>query len=202
MVYSHAGTSLPGTVVEMSLGGMRMSTSYALPVGGKISVRLVTKKVLGPVCCQVVWCCQNKNGFACGLRFSDSQSNLSSSWVKPTLKELGFTPYLHRERRSLPRLNYRTELQCGTEEGALLGTGNSCDISLDGIQFSADFGARPGTVLTLTLNRGDYTPALKAKVVVRSWKRCPGGRKFRHGASFLEVDQETLERIVGSAQSL
>lgn len=192
-----AGGEMKGTVVDMGMRGVRLETSKKLKKGN--TVRLLRPDG-GPVECQIVWSRPKRftDLHLAGLQFIDSAENLRASWIKGTLKKLGFTPGRIKEKRKHIRVPSDAELRAalvstaGDEftEGVLLNLG------IGGALVSLNVEVPASTKVSLRVDPISSLKGLELPCVIRSCHQNQRTQKFEHGIRFDDQDDDQVRKYI------
>ncbi len=96
------GNRFAATVRDMGLWGMRLELPGLLKTGTALTVVLPGTS-LAPVNVRVVWCRPSQGVVQAGVRYLDEPAALERSWVKETLKSIGFVVVPIQDRRQSVR---------------------------------------------------------------------------------------------------
>lgn len=195
--------SYPVEVVDMSVGGLRLRSSSALPVKAKSAIRLVyhhpiPKHDVLVTETLVKW---TKSRAAdgtqfIGVEFKDPKA-LARSWVKAKMSDLGFQSYNLKEQRAQHRA--RTHIRADLD---LVGTSVRAvvtDLGPGGCQFQVLHPVRAGATVTLSLHDYRFLPGDTYNVVVRHMQQSDPGDPFGYGCAFQGLSPaqvEALERFL------
>lgn len=150
-----------------------------------------------PVHAKVVWCraVKGSDRWHAGVNLGDDKSMLKNSWLKPALKDLGFSVGRISEKRKLLRVPGSGRCFLKSLAGETYGKGSILNLSAGGalveseVQLPLELRVR---LKTNPLPGG--IDALRAVAEVRSVKRNPRTRMYLTGLRFTEVDEKLLKK--------
>lgn len=158
-------------VTNISLKGLRAETPRKFKKGERVLVGMPNSRQ-GPVSCQVMWTrtISSSGSLSVGLKFDDTQENMGRSWLKDTLRQLGFEPGKIRERRNFIRFPSPSQVRSAlaNRAGDLLGDGRLINIGFGGALAAVSVEVPVGTQVRVQLDPTLDTPPLDAAGVVRS----------------------------------
>jgi hypothetical protein len=163
--------SEPVIVTNISLKGLRAETPRKFKKGDRLLVAMPNSRQ-GPVSCQVMWTrtLSSSGSLDVGLKFDDTQENMARSWLKDTLRQLGFEAGNIRERRNFIRFPSPSQIRSAlaNRAGDLLGDGRLINIGVGGALAAISVDVPVGTQVRVQLDPTLDTPPLDAAGVVRS----------------------------------
>ncbi|CAM9945177.1 unnamed protein product, partial [Phaeothamnion confervicola] len=158
-------------VTNISLKGLRAETPRKFKKGDRVLVGMPNSRQ-GPVSCQVMWTrtISSSGSLSVGLKFDDTQENMARSWLKDTLRQLGFEPGKIRERRNFIRFPSPSQVRSAlaNRAGDFLGDGRLINIGFGGALAAVSVEVPVGTQVRVQLDPTLDTPPLDAAGVVRS----------------------------------
>ena len=186
-VVTEDGASHEAVVTNISLKGLRFESSLRPKKGDRVMIGVANARQ-GPVSCLVMWIRSNSSGasYGAGVKFEDTQENLGKSWLKETLRQLGFEPGKIRERRNFIRFPSPSQVHAtfANRTGDVLGDGRLMNIGLGGALAAVGIEIPVGTPIRLQLDPTLDTPPLDAMGVVRSSVRDIKRQVFVTGMQF------------------
>lgn len=156
-----------GQVVDMSLGGMMLRCLQPPTLGSLTDVSYeidtpgVTEKT---VRCRMQWSKRRRRDHThfVGLSYSSSEDVLRQSWVKATLRDLGFRPERIFQKRKHVRVNCFLPGQLTTQAGQTV-EGRVYNMGANGMLLEADASLEEGQAVELTVGPHEPLDALKLK---------------------------------------
>lgn len=179
-------------VLDMGLGGIRLSVPQPLPTGMPLLVQLDPPLVGAfPVRARVQW----SEGLEAGVAYQDQPGNIERSWVQRVLKLIGFDEQAIFERRLHVRVASKMPVRVSDREGTLLNLG------LRGAMVQQDREVEAGHRIELTLGPLQALPPLTLEgEVVRCRARQEG--VFYWGVVFFEPKAEQARLLEGYVLAL
>lgn len=174
-------------VLDMGLGGIRLSVPQPLPVGMSVLVQLDPPLVGAfPVRAKVQW----SDGLEAGVAYGDIPGNIERSWVQRVLKLIGLDEQAIFERRLHVRVASRLAVQVNGQDATMLNLG------LRGALLEQDHEVEAGHRLELTMGPlGQHPPLTLEGEVVRCRARAKG--VFYWGMVFFEPGPEPARLLEG-----
>jgi len=186
-------------VVNASLTGLGVELESKLRK--RQSVVIHRDELGGPVDGTVLWCraLKGSNRFQVGIAYKEDKEMLRNSWIKPALKELGFTVGRINEKRALTRVpGHHRRSFLKSMAGDTYSTGEVLNLSIGGALVDSEVEIPKGHQLKLKVDPIANIPELIAVARVKSCKRNPKSRKYDCGLEFLEVDERLLRKHMAS----
>lgn len=179
-------------VLDMGLGGIRLSVPEPLPAGSPVLVQLDPPLVGAfPVRARVQW----SEGLEAGVSYQESPGNLERSWVQRVLKLIGLDEQAIFERRLHVRVASKLPVKVDGQPGILLNLG------LRGAMVERDHDVQAGHRLTVALGPLNGLPALELEgEVVRCRPRTEG--VFYWGIVFFDPEGEPARLLEGYVLAL
>ena len=183
--------SCQGEVLDISQGGLRLSTSADISVGRKVSLKLPDgnrrQKAVKAV---VRWVRYGRWSNEIGLEFQAAPQKLAKRWIRKLFPQEGPTWKHSRQRRSEVRADVNLPMAVADyREGAVT------DVSLSGARFTMDCKLEDSTNLFICL---PFTLLELEADVLRAERE---EDRWVHSVPFRDVppnDQETLTAFVES----
>lgn len=174
------GANVHARVLDMGLGGIRLSVPQPLPVGMPVLVQLDPPLVGAfPVRAKVQW----SEGLEAGVAYGDIPGNIERSWVQRVLKLIGLDEQAIFERRLHVRVASRLPVKVNGEDATMLNLG------LRGALLERTRDAEAGHRLELTMGPlAEHPPLTLEGEVVRSRSREKG--LYLWGMVFFEPEAE------------
>lgn len=161
-----------GQIVDMSLGGMMLrclqppglgsltDITYDVPMAG-VSEDTVR--------CRVQWARPRNKDFVhfIGLSYSDNEDVLRNSWVKMSLRDLGFRPERIFQKRKFVRVNCFIPVRLVTAAGASV-EGRLYNLAANGALLEAVAPVDKGEGVNLEIGPHDALPQFQVKARVAS----------------------------------
>ncbi len=188
-----------GTILDMSLKGMKLKTYADLKSGDKVTVFSpvpVIEAKTEAALCRVGWVRKRERDYAnfVGLLYADDSNTMSGSWVKYILKQLGF----HKDVIYQKRRHVRAE--CFIPVRVVRGVGKSClgrlhNLGVGGalVELPVVGGVELGRELQLKVGPWDKFPAFTVSGKVVNVRR--EGQLPLHGVEFDELSEHQLKRL-------
>lgn len=188
-------TTREARVINASLTGLSVELESKIRKNTPVSVH--REQHGGPVCGRVVWCrsVRGANRYQVGITYDDDKSMLRVSWLKPALKELGFTVGRINEKRLLTRVpghNRRCFLK--SMAGETYSSGELLNLSIGGALVDSEVEIPKGHKLKLKTDPIANIPELICVAEVKSCRRNARTRKFVCGLRFLEAEEKLVRR--------
>ncbi len=150
-----------------------------------------------PLTAKVIWCRSIKGSdkWHAGVNFGEDKSMLKSSWLKPALKDLGFSVGRISEKRKLLRVPGSGRCFLKSMAGETYGKGSILNLSAGGALVESEVELpRELRIRFKTNPLPGGIDALRAVAEVRSVKRNPKTRMYLTGLRFTEVDEKLLRK--------
>lgn len=190
-----AKTTRDCRVINASLTGLGIELESK--IRKKTSVVVHRDKHGGPVSGTVIWCraLRGSNRYQAGIAYSDNASMLKASWIKPALRDLGFSVGRISEKRQLTRVpGQKRRCFLKSMAGETYSAGELQNLSIGGALVESEVELPKALKLLLKVDPIDSYPELVAKAEVKSCYRCPKKRKYICGIRFLEADEKLVRK--------
>lgn len=190
-----AGGEMNGTVIDMGMRGVRLETKQKLKKGN--TVRLLRPDG-GPVECLIVWTRPKRfsDDFLAGLQFIDSAENLRASWIKGTLKKLGFTPGRIKEKRKHIRVPSELRAALVSTAGDELCEGTLINLGIGGALVALPVEVPSNVKVSVRIDPVAHLKGLELPCAIRSCRKNPRSQKFEHGLRFEDQDNDTVKQYL------
>lgn len=181
-------------VINASLTGMCLELSSKLKP--KTELTLHRQEFGEAVHAKVIWCRSLKGSdkYQVGVHYLDDKAMLKNSWIKPALKELGFSVGRISEKRKLLRVPGSGRCFLKSMEGETYGKGTIVNLSAGGALVESEVGLPVELKIRIKTNPLVGLEELQAVAEVRSCKRNPRTRLHLVGLRFTEVDPKLLKK--------
>lgn len=186
-----------GVVVEMGLDGMRLRCFEPVKKGMQIDVHYavpILNAEVSTVRCEVMWSRQRDKDFVtfAGVRYVSEKKEMSKSWVKALLQELGFKPELIHQRRR----HFRTE--CFVPAHYVTRSGESFQSKIYNLGVSGaliESGKELALEEVLDLRLGPYEELAQfgLQAIVVQCRRQPGSKLYQAGLQFKDLNSKHLK---------
>lgn len=194
----HGSLTREVRVLNASLTGLRVELESKIKRKTKVSVH--RDKYGGPVVGTVVWCraLRGSNRFQVGLTYEDDKEMLKNSWLKPALKDLGFTVGRINEKRQLTRVpgHHRRCFLKSLTGGDTYSSGKLLNLSTGGALVECEVEFEKGFRLKLKSDPVANFPDLLMDAEVKSCKRNPSTRKWEVGLRFTAGDLKLVKKYM------
>lgn len=194
----HGSLTREVRVLNASLTGLKVELESKIKKKTKVSVH--RDKFGGPVVGTVVWCRAQRGSsrFQVGIAYQDDKEMLKSSWLKPALKELGFTVGRINEKRQLTRVpgRHRRCFLKSLTGGDTYSAGKLLNLSTGGALVESEVELPKGFRLRLKSDPVANLPDLVMDAEVKSCKRNPSTRKWEVGLKFFAGDIKLVKKYM------
>lgn len=191
------GKKFDGIVLDMGVGGLRLRTFHGIKVGHKVLVHSPFHEVgeAGePVECTVQWVHKPDRNLLtyAGCKYSSEGREMSKSWVKNVLKQLGFRPEFIRSKRKHVRA------ECFVE-GSLRRSDNARqevrlhNVGVGGLLFEYRGVLPTGELQQVRIGPFEKLPGLD--VTGKIVKARPEGKHFLYSLEFEELKPAQLRLL-------
>lgn len=180
-------------VTNASLTGLGLEMESKLR--RKTAVVVHRDKSGGPVRGTVMWCRQQKgsNRYLLGIAYENNPEMLKASWIKPALKELGFTVGRINEKRQLTRVpGHHRRCFLKSPTGETYSTGEVLNLSIGGISVDSEVEIPKGLHLLIKIDAGDGLPELICNAELKSCKYSKKTRKYICGLKFIDSNEKLV----------
>lgn len=185
-------------VLNASLTGLKVELESKIK--RKTRVMIHRDKYGGPVIGTVVWCraLRGSNRYQVGVSYDDDKDMLKNSWLKPALKDLGFTVGRINEKRQLTRVpaQHRRCFLKSTQGGDTYSSGKLLNLSTGGALVECEVELPKGFRLKLKTDPVANFPDLMMDCEVKSCKRNPQTRKWECGLRFVSGDLKLVKKYM------
>jgi hypothetical protein len=149
-----------------------------------------------PIEAKVVWCRGMRGAakYQAGVTYLSDKEALKSSWIKPALKQLGFTVGRIGEKRKLLRVPGRYRCLLKSMEGDTYATGELTNLSIGGCLVESEVELPLKLTLRVKTDPVGGLEALNGVAEVRSCKRNAHTRNYQCGLRFVEIDEALVKR--------
>ena len=181
-------------VVNASLTGLCLELEK--PIKPKVKLSLHRDEHGDPIEARVVWCRGMKGSakYQAGLTYLSDKEALKSSWIKPALKQLGFTVGRIGEKRKLLRVPGRYRCLLKSMEGETYTTGELTNLSIGGCLVESDVEMPLKLKIRVKTDPVGGLEAITGVAEVRSCKHNSKTRNYLCGLRFLEIDEALVKR--------
>ena len=195
IVLPEGGGEMTAVVIDMGLKGLRLETDKKL--SKKKSLRVLRPKG-GPVVCRVKWIRPKRfsDKFHAGVEFVDTAENMRASWLKDTLRQLGFQPGRIKEKRKHIRVPSESRAVLASTAGDELGEGILLNLGVGGALAAIDVAVPEGNKIILRVDPVGTLPFLEIPAVIRSVQQNQRTQKFQHGLKFEDQDNRLVKRYL------
>jgi PilZ domain-containing protein len=195
IVLPESGGEMTAVVIDMGLKGLRLETDKKL--SKKKAVRVIRPNG-GPIVCQVKWTRPKRfsEKFHTGVEFSDSAENMRASWIKDTLRQLGFQPGRIKEKRKHIRVPSESRAVLASVAGDELGDGVLVNMGVGGALVAIDVAVPEGNKTILRVDPVGALPLLEMPAVIRSVHQNKRTQKHLHGLRFDDQDNRLVKRYL------
>jgi len=178
--------SLTGVAVEMEFKMKR-----------KTAVTIHRDQYGGPVVGHVIWCraLKGSDRYQVGVAYADDKEMLKNSWLKPALKDLGFTVGRINEKRNLMRVPGQHR-RCFLKSfaGDTYSSGELLNLSLGGALVASEVEIPKGLRLKLKTDPIGNLPELIMDAETKSCKRDARSRRYLVGLLFTDGDEKMVKK--------
>lgn len=194
-VLKHKNQTRECRVVNASLTGLQIELESKIRKRSQVSLH--RDQHGGPVLGSVMWCRAKRgdNRYRAGIRYHDDPKMLRDSWIKPALKDLGFSVGRIKEKRQLTRVpGQKRRCFLKSMSGDTYSSGELINLSVGGALVELEVELPDGLELLLKIDPIENVGELSATVVVASCKRNRQTRQYSCGLRFVEVDLKLVRR--------
>lgn len=181
-------------VINASLTGLCLELESKIKP--KTNLSLHRDEFGDPVLARVIWCRSLKGSdkWQAGVNYTQDKSMLKTSWIKPALKELGFSVGRISEKRKLLRVPGSGRCFLKSMAGDTYCKGNIVNLSAGGALVEAEVELPKELKIRLKTNPSPGLEALEGVCEVRTCKRNPRTRQYLIGLRFTEVEDKLLKK--------
>ena len=183
-------------VINASLTGLAIELESKLKKGTHVSIHRdqYGQALVG----EVIWCraLRGSNRYQVGLAYGEDKAMLRASWLKPALKDLGFTVKRINEKRSLTRVpgHRRRCFLKSIRGGDTYSSARLINLSKGGALVEAECEIPVGMRLKLKTDPIAKLRDLIMESEVQSCKRNKQTRKYLVGLKFVKGDEEMVKK--------
>lgn len=188
-------------VVNASLTGLCIEMEK--PMKPKTKLALHRDEFGDPVQARVIWCrgLRGSAKYQAGLTYLSDKDTLKSSWIKPALKQLGFTVGRIGEKRKLLRVPGRHRCFLKSMAGETYAKGELTNLSIGGCLVESEVELPLKLKIRIKTDPLIGLEALTGTAEVRSCKKNPRTRNYCCGLRFLEIDELLVKRHMAAMMS-
>jgi hypothetical protein len=190
VICQSADKQFKAVVVDMGLEGMKLHGVINLKRGADVTVSLQQKDGSGndAIRCKVVWCRHYKvnDKLVAGVKYEDTKENMSRSWVKKVLRELGFTEKSIYQKRKQMRIPASMVLEVYTKRDEFLANGTLRNLGVGGALCELETEMPRGKELILKIGPFEKMPVLEIKGQVVGVDKNVSRQTFFHRVQFCE----------------
>lgn len=183
-------------VINASLTGLAIELESKLKK--KTDVVICRDQHGGPLVGRVMWCraLRGSNRYQVGLTYADDREMLKASWLKPALKDLGFTVGRINEKRKLTRVpgQQRRCFLKSIKGRDTYSSGRLLNLSMGGALVEAECEIPKGMRLILKTDPIAKVSDLVMEAEVQSCRRNKNTRKFVVGLKFVSGDEKMVKK--------
>ena len=193
--------SAEAIVVNASLTGLRLETEKK--VGTRTVIRILREDFGDEVEAKVIWCRARRgnNRFQLGVKYASDPRKLRSSWIKPALKQLGFSSGRIGEKRALIRVPGSLRCFLKNSSGETYSAGTLLNLSLGGALVESDVELPKGFELRLKTDPLGRLGIIESEVEVMNCHKDAQTRKYMCGLRFLNADEKLIKRYMSIMMS-
>lgn len=183
-----------GIVVEMGLEGMRLKCFDPIKKGAQIDVHYETPILNADVTCvrcEVVWSRQREKDFVtfAGMRYISDKKEMSRSWVKALLVELGFKPDLIHQRRRHFRADCFIPAHFVTRGGEAIQS-KIYNLGATGALIESNKDLPKEEILDLRIGPYESLNVFGLQGIVMQCRRQPGSKLYQVGVQFKDINSK------------
>ena len=186
-------------VINASLTGMALEVESKIRRKTKVTIK--REEHGGPVYGTIIWCRAIKGNkrFQIGVSYDDDKNMLKASWLKPALKEIGFSIGRIQEQRQLARVpGHHRRCFLKSLDGDTYSMGQVLNLSLGGASVDSEVEIPKNLNLILKIDSLEDAPELLANAILKSCYRNPKTRKYVCGLEFTEPDEKSLRKHIAA----
>lgn len=176
-------------------------TGLAIEVESKIKrktqVTVHRDQYGGPVSGTVMWCriVKGSNRYQIGVAYSEDREMLKASWIKPALKDLGFTVGRINNKRQLTRVpGHHRRCFLKSQDGDTYSVGEVINLSVGGASVDSEVEIPKGLRLVIKIDGVAGVPELVCAAEVKSCKYVSRIRKHICGLRFVDSDEKLVRK--------
>ncbi len=194
-VLAKVKTSMVDTkVINASLTGLCLELEK--PIKPKTKLTLHKDELGEPVEAKVVWCrgLRGSAKYQAGVTYLSDSESLKNSWIKPALKQLGFTVGRIGEKRKLLRVPGRYRCFLKSMAGDTYAKGELTNLSVGGCLVESEVELPLKLKIRIKTDPVGGLEALVGTAEVRSCKKNPKTRNYCCGLRFVDIDEQLVKR--------
>ena len=181
-------------VINASLTGLCIELEN--PLKPKTKISLHRDEFGDAIEAKILWCRAQRGSskYHAGVTYLSDSEQLKSSWIKPALKQLGFTVGRIGEKRKLLRVPGRYRCFLKSMAGETYANGELTNLSIGGALVESDVELPLKLKIRIKTDPVGGLDALTGVAEVRTCKKNPKTRQYCCGLSFLEIDEQLVKR--------
>lgn len=181
-------------VVNASLTGLCLELEK--PIKPRTKLTLHRDEFGEAVHAKVVWCrgLRASARYQAGVTYLSDKEALKSSWIKPALKQLGFTVGRIGEKRKLLRVPGRYRCFLKSLEGETYASGELTNLSIGGCLVESEVELPLKLKIRIKTDPVGGLEALTGVAEVRSCKKNAQSRNYCSGLRFVDIDEALVKR--------
>lgn len=182
-------------VVNASLTGLAVELESKMRKKTKVSLH--REQFGGAVTGAVIWCraLRGSNRYQIGVAYDDDQGMLRASWLKPALKNLGFTVGRINEKRQLTRVpGHHRRCFLKSLQGETYSAGELKNLSIGGALVESQVEIPKGLRLKLKTDPAPGIKELEVEAEIKSCKRDSRTRRYLCGLKFVKGDEAIIKK--------
>lgn len=190
-----------GVVTDMSMEGLQFLGNEALKPGTHVNLSLLQKAPapsFAPVLCRVLWCRQYKlsGRHLAGMKYDDTPANMTRSWVKKVLRELGFTENtIYQQRKKMRLITDDLDVHVGTVNVGTIGRGHVRNLGVGGVLIEVETAIPRALTLQLVIGPLGNLPVLKVDGTVLSHENHKARQTHLHRIRFDTMTPATVKLL-------
>ncbi len=183
-----------GVVVEMGLEGMRLRCFEPVKKGTIIDVHYavpILQADVSTIRCEVCWSRQRDKDFVtfAGVKYISNKAEMSKSWVKALLHELGFKPELIHQRRR----HFRSDCFIPAQYVSRAGDTHQSkvyNLGVSGALIECAKELAKDELVDLRIGPYEELPQFGLQATVVQCRRQPGSKLFQAGLQFKDINSK------------
>lgn len=181
-------------VINASLTGLCIELESS--VKPKTKITLHRDEFGDAISAKVLWCRGQRGSakYQAGVLYLSDSEELKNSWIKPALKQLGFTVGRIGEKRKLLRVPGRYRCFLKSMAGETYANGELTNLSIGGALVESDVELPLKLKIRIKTDPVGGLDALTGVAEVRTCKKNPKTRNYCCGLRFLEIDEQLVKR--------
>lgn len=194
-----AGETVKGVVTDLGVDGLRLKCPIKLEEGARVSIQYPGAPPgtsAGGVQCAVIWSQPHPRYVesVSGLRYEDSKENLSQSWVRLVLQELGFDESRVYQRRKFIRANASIPARLEAPNRSQLPA-RVVNLGVGGALLEVNEEFPRDTQVTLDMSLWRILPTLSLPGSILDSRRDPESGLVLSGMRFSELNPQQIELL-------